>query len=285
MEIRKLTQGDERRLERFLRSHADASMLLRSNLRVAGLVDRGERYQGTYVASLASGRITGVVALYWNDTLIPQAPCALIPRLTRAVVRAAGRPVRRAVGPRDQVDSALATLRIGAADLSADEAEGLFAVPLSQLRRPDVLNAQRVCGRLACEQDRELLLPWLEAFDVEALSQPPSKKLRSDNEAYLEHTLAEGTRFVLLRDGVPVATSAFNARLPDAVQIGGVYTPPTERGKGFARGVVAYSLGLARERGVERAVLFTGDRNAPAIQAYRALGFQRVGDFRLAFFD
>jgi RimJ/RimL family protein N-acetyltransferase len=43
---------------------------------------------------------------------------------------------------------------------------------------------------------------------------------------------------------------------------------------------VAFSLVGARDEGVKRAILFTGEDNLPAIAAYRALGFERIGDFR-----
>jgi predicted GNAT family acetyltransferase len=88
-----------------------------------------------------------------------------------------------------------------------------------------------------------------------------------------------GSRWLLEQDGWPVASTGFNARLPDVVQIGGVYTPPALRGRGYARAAVAGSLLAVRETGVRRAVLFTGTDNEPARRTYLALGFRVVGDF------
>jgi predicted GNAT family acetyltransferase len=68
------------------------------------------------------------------------------------------------------------------------------------------------------------------------------------------------------------------------VQIGGVWTPPAWRGRGYAKAVVAGALLAARERGVARSVLFTGPDNHPAQAAYRALGYGRVGDYALVLF-
>jgi uncharacterized protein len=74
----------------------------------------------------------------------------------------------------------------------------------------------------------------------------------------------------------------FNARLPDVVQVGGVYTPPEHRRRGAARAVVAGMLRGARdEEGVGRAILFTGDDNVAAQTAYRAIGFTAVGEYGL----
>jgi len=66
-----------------------------------------------------------------------------------------------------------------------------------------------------------------------------------------------------------------------AVQIGGVYTPPAERSRGYAHCVIAQSLLDARDAGVSQAILFTGEENYAAQKAYIALGFQHVGDYRL----
>jgi predicted GNAT family acetyltransferase len=73
--------------------------------------------------------------------------------------------------------------------------------------------------------------------------------------------------------------SAFNAALPDIVQLGGIYTPPALRGRGFAKIAVAASLAAARDRGVSRAVLFTN--NPSAVRTYEAVGFRRTGDYSL----
>jgi len=79
----------------------------------------------------------------------------------------------------------------------------------------------------------------------------------------------------------PVAYSVFNAMLPDIVQIGGVWTPPECRGRGYARSVVAGSLVAARTQGVARAVLFADPLNAAARAAYLSIGFAIVGDYGL----
>jgi predicted GNAT family acetyltransferase len=89
----------------------------------------------------------------------------------------------------------------------------------------------------------------------------------------------EGRVWVAESHGRPVAISGFNAALPDVVQVGGVYTPPFGRARGFARVAVAGSLLQARDAGADRAVLFTGVANAPAQRAYRALGFEAIGDW------
>ena len=89
---------------------------------------------------------------------------------------------------------------------------------------------------------------------------------------------------ILEVDGKPVSSTSFNAVIAEAVQVGGVYTPPQWRGRGYARTAVAASLLAVRAKGSQKAILFTGDDNIAAIKTYRALGFRLVDDFRLTLF-
>ena len=93
--------------------------------------------------------------------------------------------------------------------------------------------------------------------------------------------VARGEIWLLEEAGRPVSTTGFNATLDEAVQVGGVWTPPRLRGRGYARAAVAASLLEARSAGVRRSVLFTGPENLPAQKAYEALGFRQVGSYRL----
>jgi predicted GNAT family acetyltransferase len=93
--------------------------------------------------------------------------------------------------------------------------------------------------------------------------------------------LDEGDTWILERQGEPVAMSGFNTAIAEAVQVGGVYTPPALRRRGYGRCVVAASLLDARAEGVSQAILFTGEANLPAQRVYTALGFEPIGDYRL----
>ena len=133
-------------------------------------------------------------------------------------------------------------------------------------------------------EDRALMVGWFRAYELETLLAEDSAELVADAERRFDTILGEGLPCLLTHRGVPCATTGFNAQLPDRVQIGGVFTPPEARRRGYARAVVAGSLLDARERGVTRAILFTQETNLPAIAAYRAIGFERIGEFNLTLF-
>ena len=127
----------------------------------------------------------------------------------------------------------------------------------------------------------EFLIDWRVDFAREALQFPDSPTLRSECEHELRLVHERGSNWVL-EDGGLVSYSAFNAQLPDIVQIGGVWTPLELRGRGYGRAVVAGSLLEVRELGVRRAVLFAERDDAK--RAYRGIGFRVVGEYGLVLF-
>lgn len=276
--IRPLGPGDEAALETFLVRHADSSMFLRSNARRAGLADRGAALQGSYVAAFADTGIAAVAAHFWNGMVILQAP-EQAGSLARAAVAHSGRDLRGFAGPWDQVEearSALDAMDRGAAKASR---ETLYALSLPDLAVPEPLATGRWTCRHAHPEEEDLLIEWRVAYAREALGAAEGPALHEESRAEIVLIRRERSDFVLEHDGLPVAFAAYNARLPDIVQIGGVWTPPGLRGRGYGRGVTAGALVAARDAGVARAVLFTD--NPAASRAYEALGFRRTGEFGL----
>ncbi len=286
MEIRKLMPGDEPALEAFLLPRIATSMFLLGNLRAAGLIDNGVRFSGTYVGALDGGVLIGVVAHYWNGMLMPQAG-EHVEALWHAAVAASGRGVRGAIGPVDQVDVIRAGLDAEAARAGSvlprqqDAVEPLFALELAALVVPEALRQGEVHGRRATGRDVDTLAAWRVAFEVEALSVEPAATAPDDACAGVRRQIDDGVLWILEDDDRPVAMTAFNTRTAEAVQVGGVYTPPELRGRGYARCAVAASLLAARDEGATLGVLFTAEDNAAAQRAYRALGFRAEGAFRL----
>jgi RimJ/RimL family protein N-acetyltransferase len=283
VELRVLGRGDENALEEFLRRHAESSMLLLSNLRAAGLAEGGGPYHGTYAAAFDGHRIVGVVAHMTRGALLLQAPEAL-PEVVTFAVAQSRRHIGGFIGPWAQVVAARATLGLTATAARMDSREILYALALRELVVPPMLASGAVRCRRALETDLPQLARWRVAYNVEAnrLAKTPTMRRQARDE--IERWHADRVLFVLTCDDDRVAYSAFNGAVPDLVQVGGVWTPPALRSRGYARSVVAGSLVMAREEGVERAILFTGEDNTPAQRAYEALGFRPIGDYGLVFF-
>ena len=278
--MRVLQPGDEAALEAFLLPRIASSMFLLGNMRHSGLIDGGEPYEGTYVAAFEGERITSVVAHYWNGNLVTQAQGHLS-ELWRAAVKASGREIRGILGQDDQVSALMDELHIDDADVQMDETENLYRLDLDQLVVPEPLSKGRVVGRRIQPRDLDVVTEYRARFCIETLGDEDNADLRVQCRASVERHMQEGTAWILEFDGVPVSISAFNTAMKEAVQIGGVWTPPELRRRGYARAVVATSLLDARAGGARLAILFTGRKNVAAQKAYQALGFGHTGDYRI----
>lgn len=285
LQYRILAPGDEEALKAFLAPRLDSSLFLYGNLLAAGLVDSGERYSGSYAAAFEGRQIVAVAGHFWNRTMVFQAP-AHLEEVMRLAQRSCSRPIKRLIGPDEQVSEAIQDLGLQKSDLQMDEAEGLYSLTLADLSLPEMLAAGQAIGRRIHAGDAELIADWRLAYYQELHLEQDSSELREIVRRAVEDEVATGRTWILEVDGEPVACTSFNAQVRDrgvanVIQVGGVYTPPDLRSRGFARAVVAASLLEARSEGYERGVLFTGVGNVAAQKAYQALGFELIGSYRI----
>jgi len=277
--LRVLGAADDAVMRAFLLPRAAHSMFLLSNSAKAGIVDEGKTFQATYAGAFENGELAAVAAHCWNGVLLVQAPAELVsPSTVRALAHLAvansGRTIAGFSGPADQVAVARRAFELPAPAL--DEVEGLYALALADLRVPEALANGDVTCRPPRDDEHAQLAAWRRAYHTESLGSADSDDVAAKAAREIADLVAFGTLWVLEAAGALVAMTAFNARIPDMVQVGGVYTPPTLRGRGYARCAVAGSLLDAR---AERAILFT--KNAAAARAYAAIGFARIGDYAL----
>jgi predicted GNAT family acetyltransferase len=279
-QIRVLRPGDEAALEAFLLPRIETSMFLLGNMRAAGLEDRGEHLQGTYVAAFDGDQIRGVVAHYWNDNLILQAP-EHIDALCRAAIDASGRKFMGLLGPAAQVQTVKDAFDLSEDRMQMDQLENLYSLRLADLIVPEGLRSGRLTGRRIQPGDVEQVTGWLVAFSLEALAEEEGPQLWELVRSGVQRKQVQGMTWILYDRDKPVSTSGFNTTTAEVVQIGGVYTPPELRSRGYGRAVVAASLIDARAEGVRSSILFTGVENIAAQRAYEALGYWHIGDYRL----
>lgn len=285
-DVRLLVPGDEMNVLGFLGKHPDTTMFLRSNLRAAGIVDRGADYQATWFGAFRGDELVAVAAHGWNGMLLLQAaadaegPLADAARGATASTAERGRGIVGLIGPHHQVVATRAALGLADKKAEIENKERLYALDLTKL----VVPPRAAHVRPTTPADLELCAAWRVEYLIEAMGMQrdvAAKQARAD----VERTHARGDSFVLTDEGGQrVSYSAFNARVEETVQIGGVWTPVEERRHGYGRAVVAGSLVLARAVGVTHALLFTGEWNVAAQKAYEALGFERIGDYGLVTF-
>jgi ribosomal protein S18 acetylase RimI-like enzyme len=268
-----LQQDEAGELDAFLALHPHSSMYLRAGLR------RGTD-RPPFAVARQHGRIVGAAAQAASGMIMLQAPVGA-GDLAATVLRTSGRRLAGFFGPWAQVRAARHDMGLDEIPLLKDTHEDLFALALPDLRLPSILAAKEVSCREAGEADFDLLVAWRAGFRQAAMGDVEGEHLEKASRADIAALLPAGNLFIL-EAAEPVACCSFNARLPDAVQVGNVWTPPQLRGNGYARAVVAGALAIASQAGVAAATLSTGRTNVAAQAAYRSLGFRLVGDYAIA---
>lgn len=282
--IRRLGPADRAQVDDFLTSHRASSMFLRSNIHHAELQDGVERYQGLYVGAFDGDRLTDIGAHYWNGHIILQAP-TLPAEIAVAAAQDSGRSVNGILGPWAQVKTAEPHVDLDRSRLGKVVPEHLYMLNLESLKVPKSLSQEDVQHRFATVLDLLILVAWRRVYDRITMGFPDHAIDDVRNRDMLAGMIEEQRLWVLEVNGAPVAVSTFSAVLPDTVQVGGVFTDESHRGRGFARSVVAATLIDARQSGVVDAILFTEADNFSAQHAYESLGFVRAGDYGMVVLD
>lgn len=277
LEVLRITKTDLPAYRGFLERARDQTMFLRANERVAGIEIDEDVRSGVHIGVFEGPRCIGAVARFRSGLLCLRCPVEHIERAVALACRLGGRPTIGMVGPAAECEAALAALDRPA--LSLDSREILYGRDLADLEDAP-LGTHLV--RAPSEAELDGLARWRVAYQQEL-------GFASGGEAGARQRLAqqraEGALFVLSDgDGPPLTMSAYNAALPDIVQLGGVYTPPEHRRRGLSQACIRQALLGSRAAGVERAVLFTGEHNTAAQRCYEALGFERIGDYRICQF-
>jgi ribosomal protein S18 acetylase RimI-like enzyme len=160
-----------------------------------------------------------------------------------------------------------------------DDQEPLYELTLTDLRVPDLAGY-----RLTPLGDapRDLVTAWRHDYLKEVMPMPGEDFVQKAADDIAKYITAD-THRVLYKGNNPVAMTGFNATLPEAVQIGGVYTPPADRSRGLARRAVAMHLVEARQHGVKAAILFAASANA--CKAYESIGFEHIGEYTILVYE
>lgn len=141
--------------------------------------------------------------------------------------------------------------------------------------RPD----PRVRRALLAEVD--LVGPAAAAMFTEEIGYPPF----SDRIGQLGYwssvrgLIARGHTFVITESGQVVFKADVGSVGVGACQIQGVWVDPQLRGQGLAAPALAAVVELARRAVAPLVTLYVNDYNAPAVAAYRRVGFETVGSF------
>lgn len=279
MYFRRLVPDDAPHLQAFLRDHQESSMFLLHNLRHGGLHFQAARHQAEYFGVVSQGRLVGVVAHTWLNTLLLQAPDAdVLECLVKHLPRVLTRPVKGVLGPPVQCVELMDGLQLDRSGAFLDQDEPIYKLELTRLKHLTMPAELRVVQPDAAHVS--LLSAWRWAYLRDVLRFRPAEVLISRAEQDVWAAVEEQRAFVLERHGTPVAWCSFNALSTDAVQLAGLWTPPEERGQTFGKLVAMSALAYARDvLGFKSATVLLDEGNRAALACCETLGFDRVGRF------
>lgn len=282
MPIRKLNSGDEPLLDAFLINHAETSMFLRSNLASSGLTYQNKPFHGEYLAAFnQSGQIAGVIAHYWNGNIMMQAANKqILDKLLSSMHTLITRPVAGILGPSKQAEHVINFLNLSNDKFAINRDEGLYHLLLKELNPSVTIEFSTEIVVKAKTIDSTILYEWLVAYHIEALGAEDNKALIDMIKVEVSTAKRWENRWILVVNNTPSSLVGFNARLPDIVQLGPVWTPVEYRNQGYARKLLSSVLQNAFNAGIKKAILFTD--NPAAIKSYKSLGFELCGTYRLA---
>jgi len=145
---------------------------------------------------------------------------------------------------------------------------------IHQLSR--VTNRTRAAGRLRepNQSDDSIMRKWRAAFSVDAEGMD---SVEAEKGAALP--LPKSRRLVLWEvEGVAVSMAGYSGATPNGIRIAWVYTPPENRGRGFAGACVAALSQKLLDDGRKFCFLYTDLANPVSNHVYQTIGYEPVAD-------
>jgi predicted GNAT family acetyltransferase len=129
--------------------------------------------------------------------------------------------------------------------------------------------------RRATWDDLELLAAWIEGFMKDTHGEGDGRQARRNAERWLNSPVRA---MYLWEDGRPVAMTGVGGPTPSGARVSAVYTPPSQRRRGYASALVAAASQATLESGRSFVFLFTDLANPTSNHIYQQIGYEPVCD-------
>lgn len=265
--VRRLTERDQASLAAFLRHEPGFALFLTGNLPYLNQHNAFIRYWGMF----AQRRLAATLMMVGSRAALYAPPGTNITPLARvATIEGADFSMGRA----DLVEALLALLPHNAVERREEHYLAMLAP--QAFRVPPLALPPNTTIRRASSRDLDALTRLYDGTDG-------FERLTTEQ---VRRTLAGRLRalrtYVAVNNTVLVSAASTSVETPTAAMIGGVWTSPSARNRGYSTAVVA---SLARELLRERRqpYLFYLVDNFPAAHVYASVGFHVIGRWSVAY--
>jgi uncharacterized protein len=281
--IRLVDTEDLERVRSFLEAHVETSLFLLSNLAIFG-PRLGEHWNSANYRLLEeSGRIVAVFCLTRRGNLLVQAGGRT--DLAEPILEACESEPIEVCGVAGEWPVAAALWDLLLADPRFEPSQGcsrdvLYRVPLG---RDALAPKPRPAGLIVRTLEPGDFEQW-ERLNSAYLAEMhlPLPVIDAAHEAEFARRARAHWWWGTFVGPELAATVALNAAYGAVGQVGGVYTRPVDRKKGFARAAMLQLMEDCRDlHQFDKLILFTGEDNLPARRLYESLGFEAAGGFGL----
>jgi GNAT superfamily N-acetyltransferase len=128
--------------------------------------------------------------------------------------------------------------------------------------------------RVAGAADASLLREWFAAFSEEALG---TRAEPAEVDELLQRRLPRRELW-LWEDGAAVSMAGVSGPTPNGIRVNAVYTPPANRGRGYASACVAALSQAQLDAGKRYCFLYTDLANSTSNRIYQRIGYEPVAD-------
>lgn len=231
-------------------------------------------YEGFYLATARAGRRvvgaamrTGSHALVLSEMATGDAVEALVTDAQAFYGTTPG-----IMGPSAIIEEAVAIWE----RLSGQRGQVAMRQRIYQLDQ--VIPAKNVRGFMRASEaaDVDQLAVWMEAFQAEALGTHDPAQAALVVDLYRQGN-GRGL-YVWEVDGAMVSMTGYTGETPHGIRVNSVYTPPEQRGNGYASGLVAALSQHLLDSGYQFCFLFTDRDNPTSNKIYQRIGYREVCD-------
>lgn len=265
----------------YLTRYEETAQFLINNLKTHGPVMTDHHNSGHFKLIRKSGRVAGVFCLTRRGNLLIQTDTNDSTEPSVLLDACAGEPVsiKGFIGDWNSIDPVyrLFLERNPSFKPSYEAKEILYSYTLSSHDSKLVHDTQVRLLQL-CDFDQWLALSAAYMLELSIPDELTLKQKERDFEFQVVNQLCWG----LFVDPKLLSKASLNSKGQTIGQVGGVYTPPEFRKKGFAKRVMFHMLKDCIDlHSHTKNILFTGETDLPAQRLYESMGYKPIGFFAL----